>query len=139
MSKSIGYALLACLCFGVAPLFEKLGLRQANPVWAIIVRSTLTSIFLLSFVTVQKAPVDLKNWSAHTWVAVLLGGVISVLLAQSFYFKALQGGNISQIIPIVGAYPLVSAIIAALFLGESLTMLKLSGVIMVVVGIILLA
>ncbi|MDP3488421.1 MAG: EamA family transporter [Bacillota bacterium] len=139
MSKSIGYALLACLCFGVAPVFEKVGLRQANPVWAIIVRSTLTSLFLLSFVTVQKAPVDIKTWSSYTWVTVLLGGVISVLLAQSFYFKALQGGNMSQIIPIVGAYPLVSALMAALFLGESLTLAKLSGVIMVVLGIILLA
>lgn len=139
MSKSIGWACLACLCWGIAPLFEKIGLRQANPVWAIIVRSTLTSVFLLSFVTVQKTPVDLKNWSTDTWVTVLLGGVISVLLAQSFYFKALQGGSVSQIIPIVGAYPLVSALLAYLFLGESLSIAQLAGVALVVVGIILLA
>jgi transporter family protein len=62
-----------------------------------------------------------------------------VLLAQSFYFKALKSGNINQIIPIVGAYPLVSALVAMIFLGESLTLAKLSGVVMVVLGIILLA
>lgn len=139
MSKSVLYALLACLCWGIAPIFEKLGLRQANPIWAIIIRSTLTSVFLLSFVAVQRAPVDLKNWSLSTWLAVLLGGIISVLLAQSFYFKALQGGQVGQIVPIVGAYPLVSAIMAFMLLGESITWTKLSGIVLVVAGIILLS
>jgi len=73
------------------------------------------------------------------WVVVLLGGIISVLLAQSFYFKALQSGDVGQIIPIVGAYPLVSALLAFLFLGETLTIAKTGGIILVVIGVILLA
>lgn len=139
MSKHLWWALLACLCWGIAPLFEKVGLREAHPIWAIIVRSTLTSLFLASFVAVRGVPFELKKWSGFTWTNVLLGAVVSVLLAQAFYFKALQGGNVSQIIPIVGAYPLVSAILAALILGERLTTAKSLGVVLVVLGIILLA
>lgn len=81
---------------------------------------------------------ELTKWSVFTWVNVLLGAVVAVLLAQAFYFKALQGGNIGQIVPIVGAYPLVSTILASVFLGEPLTLTRGLGVGLVVVGIILL-
>lgn len=138
MNNNLMWAMLACLCWGVAPLFEKVGLRQAHPLWAIIIRSSVTCLFLLTFVTVRGASVDLKHWSAFTWVNVFLGAVVSVVLAQAFYFKALQGGDISQIVPIVGAYPLVSAILASLFLGEPLTLARGIGVGLVVLGIILL-
>ena len=139
MQKAWLYAALACLCWGIAPIFEKVGLREAHPVWAIIVRSTLTSVFLISFVLLKREPVELRTWSAFTWTYVLLGAVISVLLAQAFYFQALKLGEVGKVVPIVGAYPMVSMLLALVLLREPLTIAKLVGGLLVAAGVWLLS
>ena len=42
MSKEILYALLAALSFGIAPLFEKLGLARTDPTIALFIRAFVT-------------------------------------------------------------------------------------------------
>jgi transporter family protein len=133
------YAALACLCWGIAPIFEKVGLREAHPLWAIIVRSTLTTVFLATMVIVRREPLELKYWSSFTWANVLLGGIISVLLAQAFYFQALKAGEVGKVVPIVGAYPMVSMVLALVLLGEPLSLAKLVGGLLVVAGVWLLS
>ncbi|MGI9556742.1 MAG: EamA family transporter, partial [Solirubrobacterales bacterium] len=49
-------------------------------------------------------------------------------------FVALERGEATLVVPITAAYPVVSAVIAALFLSEVITPLRAAGIIAVVVG-----
>jgi transporter family protein len=60
------------------------------------------------------------------------------LLGYLFYFKALTKGNASKVVPAVAVFPLVTAIIAFCIMGEPFSIQKLSAVILIVTGIILL-
>ena len=61
--------------------------------------------------------------------------VVNPVLGQLALFKALKFGEASRVVPIAASYPLVTVILAALFLGEKLTVPKVAGVLCIVVGI----
>lgn len=57
---------------------------------------------------------------------------------QWTYYKALKYAEASRVVSIVGGFPLIAFVVAVLLLGESLTLQKLCGTILVVAGIALL-
>jgi transporter family protein len=139
MQRSTMYAILALLCFGIAPIFEKFGLKQAGPAAAVLVRATMTASVYAVVLWNQRGFGELKTWSPATWLSVILGAFFSVVLAQIFYFLALRGANVTRVIPLMGAYPVVSAIMAILLMGEKVTIIHLLGIILVTAGVVLLA
>jgi transporter family protein len=64
-------------------------------------------------------------------LSALCGGIIGLLL----YFHALKIGEANVVIPITASYPLVTALLAMLFLGESVTASRLVGAGLIVAGI----
>ena len=55
------------------------------------------------------------------------------------FFIALGRGEASRVVPVSAAYPLVTAIVAALALSEELTPLRLAGTVLVVLGVVILS
>jgi uncharacterized membrane protein len=68
----------------------------------------------------------------------LLAGVISCV-AILLLNKALETGKASIIIPLVSAYPILMALWARVFLGETLVWYQYFGMVLTVIGIVLLA
>jgi transporter family protein len=68
-----------------------------------------------------------------------IAGLLSGLLAQIFYYKALQIGEISRIIPFISSLQIVIASISASFVwGEAMSALKIIGTVLIVIGIFLI-
>jgi transporter family protein len=139
MNKAAFWALLAALCYGIAPVFEKTGLRQAQPMAAVFVRALLTTVFTGIYLVINRDGGAFRGWSAWTWTAILLSGVIGVLLAQYFYFQGLRIGEMSRVAPIAGSWPLFAGLLAAIFLGERLTPGRMFGIVLVFFGVLFLA
>lgn len=139
MNESALWALFAALCFGIAPIFEKIGLTQAQPLAAVFVRAAITTIFTGGCLFLQAGWAPVATWSFKTWLAIIASGVIGVLMAQIFYFAALRGGDVGRVAPIAGAYPLFACILAAIFLGEKLTPGRVFGTVLVFLGILFLS
>jgi transporter family protein len=51
------------------------------------------------------------------------------------YFYALQAAPASRAVPIAASYPLVAALLGIAFLGESLTLSKLAGTVLIIAGV----
>lgn len=51
---------------------------------------------------------------------------------------ALSKGKATEVVPVTSAYPLITVLLAALLLGESLSVMRLVAVLFVVIGLILL-
>lgn len=139
MNRAALWALLAALCFGIAPMFEKLALKTINPLVAVFIRATVTALFIGVVLTIEGGWGQLADLKAPSWFFIVVSGLIGVLLAQVFYFQALQTDEVGRIVPIVGSYPLFAALLAAVFLGERLTPGRIFGTFLVFLGLLFLS
>ncbi len=70
-----------------------------------------------------------------TWIAVICGG-IGFLLFQ----KALHGGKVSVVTPVMAGFGIIVPIILAIaFLGEAITSMHSLGLVLILIGVFLLA
>jgi len=131
-------AIAAILCWGIAPLFAKLGLQQADPLVGLTVRSALvtTGIILVSLFTGRLALV--RQLPVRSVVLLGADGLLAGFAAQLAFYWALKMGEASTITPLVAAYPLVTVALAALLLGEKLTVAKSIGAVLIAAGVFLI-
>lgn len=127
----IGMALLSALMFALTFVFVRVGVKSA---------STTTALWLTLFVNV----VFLWGWSLLVygwqfeqwweWRYFFLAGVFAPLLGRLFQFQGMAklGANITT--PLTLTHPVISVVLAILFLGEEVTNLGLLGALMVVLG-----
>jgi bacterial/archaeal transporter family protein len=130
-------------------LFFSFGFAIAEGTMAIVAKFALRSV---------SWPV-LVMWAAIAYAVVATGMVLlggehlawgvgaawalgSGLLASGgliVLYVALGRGEASRVIPITAAYPVVTAVLAALFLAERVTAIRIVGTVLVVIGIMLLS
>ncbi len=129
---------LTLLFWGSAPLFEKWALRALDPLLALTLRTGLAALILLG------ASLLNHNWAAVsklTWrdvLALAASGILAGVLGMFTYFSLLKSGQASKIVPMTAAYPLVTALLAFLFLGEKLSFLRIVGILLTILGLIIL-
>lgn len=138
MSNAYFMAALAMLFWGLAPIFGKLGLANANPLAALTIRSlTITAILLI-------VAIATGQWKSLLQIAprdasfLALEGICAALLGQLAYYYALKFGEVSQVTPIVAAFPLVAILLAVAVLGEQITATKILAAVLITAGIVLL-
>jgi len=129
------YALLVMVCWGLAPIFAKTGLAKLPPLTAVVIRNTFIAIMFLSVFFLSGHAKTLFSSDIRSVVLILIEASLAGLIGQFFYYKAVKVWEASRVVPIVGAYPLVSFIIAVIFLSEKITLAKLLGVVFVVIGV----
>ena len=131
------YAILTMFFWGISPALEKIGVSKLSPLTAVSIRSffvaIILSVFFFSSGGLQEATKDPRSLAF-----ILLGGLFAGLLGQLTYFSALKYGEASRVVPIVASYPVLTFIIGITLLGESLTMAKVAGVVLVSAGVFLL-
>ena len=72
------------------------------------------------------------------WVFIALEGICAALLGQLLYYHTLKSGDASVVVPLIASFPLVTFIIATLFLGDKISITKFCGILFTITGIILL-
>ncbi|NQT95189.1 MAG: EamA family transporter [Candidatus Omnitrophica bacterium] len=132
------YALIVMICWGLAPIFAKAGLAKLPLMTAIVFRNTFIAIIFLSAFLMSGQLKTLSTCNMGSVFLILIEALLAGLIGQYFYYKAVKVWEASRVVPIVGAYPLVSFIIAVLVLSEKVTLAKSLGVVFVVIGVGLL-
>ena len=127
----IGMALLSALMFALTFVFVRVGVKSA---------STTTALWLTLFVNVVFLwgwSLLVYGWQFEQWWECryfFLSGVFAPLLGRLFQFQGMAklGANITT--PLTLTHPVISVVLAILFLGEEVTNLGLLGALMVVLG-----
>lgn len=135
---NIALLLITMLLWGTTPLMEKVALREVDPLIGVFLRSfavvaVLAVIFLFSGRYHELARISTKNIALF-----VVSGLMAGLVAMWTYFYVLKSGMMSKIVPITASYPLITALLAFLVLGESFSVQRVVGVIMTVIGIVLI-
>lgn len=132
---SFYWAALAAFVWGIAPILEKSGLVRITPMAGLFYRCVgvlLGLVILLIFIV---KPDEIKAVDIRSAFLLIAGGFLASFIAQIFFYNALKGGSVSTVVPLSGSYPLIAFILGVLLLGESFSIPKLIGVILVVAGI----
>lgn len=134
----LAFALAASLLWGVAPVFGKLGLKATDPATALVVRTMGVAVVVVAFALFTGAFPRVAALSWRPIVYLLAEGLLASLAGHFAYLYALKLAEAGRVVPIGATYPLFTVIIAALFLGESITWQRGLGAALVVAGVWLL-
>ncbi|MCE5300321.1 MAG: EamA family transporter [Spirochaetia bacterium] len=138
--KAFWLAVLTAILWGISPLLEKIGLsRGISPMTAVVIRNFGSmSAALVLWAFLARNPEYAKNFHWDSAALLMISAAVSAVVGQALYYSALQSGEMSKVVPIAGAFPVVAFILGVIFMGETVTATKIAGVGLVVGGIILL-
>ena len=133
--SAFAWAALAALIWGVVPLFEKLGLAHTKPLAGLFYRCVGVVIGFVVLTLFMVKPHELRSVGLRSALLLALGGFLASFVAQICFYNGLKLGEMSRVVPISASYPFITFAIGVLLLGESLSLLKFGGVLLVVAGV----
>jgi transporter family protein len=133
--KTALLALLVASIWGITPIFEKLSLINASPFTVMTIRFifTATCVGIASLLTGKYR--ELTNVDVKTFFWIILAGLLGGIVGLFIYFVALKEDLVSKIAPITATFPLFTALYAYIFLHEPITLLRLIGIVLIVLGL----
>jgi transporter family protein len=134
----LGLALLSAAFAGLVGIFGKLGMRDVDSIVATTIRCVVMLLALLVVVFLQGKTINVSKVSTSDWVFVTLAGIAGAA-SWVCYFQALKIGQASRVAPVDRLSTLVTIVLAALFLGEKLTLKIAAGAILLVLGAVVIA
>ena len=132
------FALLSAITAALVAIFGKIGLEGVDSITASGVRAgimfaAIIVLIVLTGRTQQLAALDRKSLS-YIFVGGLAGAASWI-----FYFLALQYGKASQVAPIDRLSVVFVIVLAALVLGEKVSVQAAAGTALITIGAILIA
>ncbi|UZJ40291.1 EamA family transporter [Prosthecochloris sp. SCSIO W1101] len=121
---------------GSLPILEKITLAKMNITQMIFYRSLSQTLILGIVVWICGSSLSSGIPVKYTVYALLQGVAITIMLF--FYFSAIKTADVSFVYPLIAASPLITYILAIVVLNEPFNIIRLSGVILVIGGIILI-
>ena len=123
------------LLWGVTPILEKIGLTKVDPVVGITIRSAVATVGLLIFTLLLGRGRALMEVDGKGFLLFGASGVLAGALGMWAYYAALKMEATSKIVPISASYPLVTALLSVLILREGVTLPRVIGTALIVIGI----
>lgn len=138
MSKNpFFWAILTAIVWGIVPILEKIGLSKISPNTGLLVRSlgVILGASVLLLYNFNSLKIELSSITQQSLFFLIISGVLASIVGQMFFYRALKFGEASKVVPLAAIYPLVSFLLALLFLGERFTVTKLFGISFVLLGV----
>jgi transporter family protein len=136
-SKWIFYALLSAVFASLTSILGKIGIEGIESNLGTAIRTIVVLIMAWVVVFVTKKQGDIKNIDKKSWIFICLSG-ITTGLSWLCYYRALQDGEASIVVPIDKLSILVTVIFSYIFLKEKLNKKSFIGLIIMVAGTLIL-
>ncbi|POY37813.1 hypothetical protein C3K47_04580 [Solitalea longa] len=133
----IFYAILSALFASLTAIFAKLGIANVNSNLATAIRTIVVLIMIWLIVFTRGEAKGINMISKQNLFFLIVSGVTTGL-SWVFYFKALQIGNVSQVSIIDKSSLALTILLAALFLGETLTLKTIIGAALIIAGTVVI-
>lgn len=131
------YAVGSALFAGLTSILAKCGIRKTDSTVATAIRTIVVLIFAWIMVFVVGSQGTLLDIPAKSLVFLVLSG-LATGASWLCYFYALQRGPIDKVVPIDKSSTVMTILLAALLLGESVTLTKGVGVVLIAAGTFLM-
>ncbi len=132
------FALISALFAAITAILAKIGVAGIDSNLATAIRTVVIMIFAWTIVFFQGTFHSLSSISKHTLLFLILSG-ITTGISWIFYFRALQLGDVSKVVPIDKLSLVLTVVFGALLLSEKVTLAVVLGSLLMAVGAILIA
>lgn len=127
------FAFGSALFAGLTSILAKIGIRDTDADVATAVRTVVVLLFSWLMAWLTGSVGKLSGVSARTWLFLALSG-LATGASWLCYFRALQLGDINKVTPIDKSSTVLTMLLAFLFLGEKLTLLRVLAMALIGVG-----
>jgi uncharacterized membrane protein len=132
----LGFAILALVLWGVTGVTQKLSTNRITSE-----RSFLWFCWAMVALSAAVMVVARPHWGLGRTVVVcsIAGGALNGLGAWTTFRALESGGKASVVTSLVSLYPLLTIVLAVIFLGERLTVTQSAGAVLAIAAAILLS
>ncbi len=130
-------ALLSAIFAALTSILAKVGIDGVNSNLATAVRTMVVVVMSWGMVFLTNTQSGILEISKKSWVFLILSG-LATGASWLCYYKAIQLGDVSKVVPIDKLSIVFTLILAFVFLHEKLTAKSLVGCILIAAGSLLM-
>ncbi len=127
------FALFSSIFAAFTSILAKMGIEGVNSNLATAIRTIVVVLMAWFIVFLTGAQTGLSEISKKSWLFLILSG-IATGLSWICYYKALQMGEASKVVPVDKLSIVLTVILAFLILHEQFTIKKLIGILLITAG-----
>ncbi len=127
------FALLSSVFAALTSILAKVGIEGVNSNLATAVRTVVVVIMAWVVVFMTNTQSGLPDIGRKSWFFLILSG-LAPGASWICYYKALQMGEASKVVPVDKFSIVLTVILAFLFLHEQITIKKLIGILLITAG-----
>ena len=127
------FAILSAVFAALTSIFAKIGIDGVNSTLATAIRTVVVVALSWGMVFITNTQSGITEISRKSWVFLIISGVATGA-SWLFYYKALQLGDVSKVVPIDKLSVVITLILAFIFLHESFTVKSAIGCVLITAG-----
>lgn len=131
------FALLSAVFAALTSILAKVGIEGVNSNLATALRTFVVLAMAWGMVFITGTHNDITEISRKSWIFLILSG-LATGASWLCYYKALQMGNASKVVPIDKLSVVITLILAFVFLHEQFTVKSAIGATLITIGTIIM-
>ena len=131
------FALLSAVFAALTSILAKIGIDGVNSNLATAIRTMVVVVMAWGMVFLTDAHHGLSNISQRSWLFLILSG-LATGASWLCYYRALQIGEASKVVPIDKLSVVITLVLAFVFLHEKFTIKSLAGCVLIGAGTLLM-
>ena len=126
-------ALLSAVFAALTSILAKVGIEGVNSNLATAIRTAVVLVMAWGMVFVTDAQHGISSISTKSWIFLVLSG-LATGASWLCYYRALQIGEASKVVPIDKLSVVITLVMAFIFLHEKFTVKSLIGCVLITLG-----
>lgn len=131
------FAVLSSLFAALTSILAKIGIDGVNSNLATAIRTFVVLVMAWGMVFLTNAQTGIDEIGKKSWVFLILSG-LTTGASWLCYYRALQIGEASKVVPIDKLSTVITILLAFLFLHENFTPKSIAGCVLIGIGTLLM-
>ena len=131
------FAILSAIFAALTSILAKVGIEGVNSNLATATRTIVVVIMAWAMVFITNTGNGIASINKKSWIFLILSG-LATGASWLCYYRAIQIGSVSKVAPIDKLSVIITIILAAIFLHESVKIKSVIGCILIAAGTLLM-
>lgn len=131
------FALLSAIFAALTSVLAKIGIDKVNSNLATAIRTVVVAIMAWGMVFLTNKQSGISEISRKSWLFLILSG-LATGASWLCYYRALQIGELSKVVPVDKLSVVITLILAFVLLHEEFTMKSIVGCILIGMGTLIM-
>lgn len=131
------FAILSAVFAALTSILAKIGIEDVNSNLATAIRTVVVVFMSWGMVFITNAQSGLASISKKSWIFLILSG-IATGASWLCYYRAIQTGDVSKVVPIDKLSVVITLVLAFVFLHEEVNAKSIIGCVLIAAGTLLM-